>query len=263
MERFCVPIPIDAIGRILGVDPSRSAEFRAWSEGVIQGLNPLRTPEQTEAMEAASIALNDYFTELMAQRRADPRDDLISDMVVLQAEGADVDDVELRINLQALLIGGNLTTTDLIGNTVRNLLLNPSELAKLRADPGIINAVVEEGLRFEPPVDITGRISSGDLDVGGCPVHQGQSITVSLRAANRDPEVFDEPHRFDVSRKHKPHVAFGGAPISVSAPPSPALKPRSRSSSSLSASQIFGSPIPTRRQAGAPCPSSVAFSGWM
>ncbi len=219
MERFCVPIPIDAIGRILGVDPSRSAEFRAWSEGVIQGLNPLRTPEQTQAMEAASIALNDYFTELMAQRRAEPRDDLISDMVGLQAEGADVDDVELRINLQALLIGGNLTTTDLIGNTVRNLLLNPSELAKLRADPGIINAVVEEGLRFEPPVDITGRISSGDLEVGGCPVHQGQSITVSLRAANRDPEVFEDPHRFDVSRKHKPHVAFGGgAHICIGSP---------------------------------------------
>ncbi len=219
MEGFCVPIPIDAIGRILGVDPSRSAEFRAWSEGVIQGLNPLRTPEQTEAMEAASIALNDYFTELMAHRRAEPRDDLISDMVGLQAEGADVDDVELRINLQALLIGGNLTTTDLIGNTVRNLLLNPSELAKLRADPGIINAVVEEGLRFEPPVDITGRISSGDLEVGGCPVHQGQSITVSLRAANRDPEVFEDPHRFDVSRKHKPHVAFGGgAHICIGSP---------------------------------------------
>jgi len=137
----------------------------------------------------------------------------------LQAEGADIDDDELRINLQALLIGGNLTTTDLIGNTVRNLLLNPSELAKLKADPAIINAVVEEALRFEPPVDITGRIASGDIDAGGCPLHAGQSITVSLRAANRDPAVYEDPHKFDVSRKHKPHVAFGGgAHICIGAP---------------------------------------------
>jgi hypothetical protein len=219
MERFCVPIPIDAIARILGVDPSRLVEFRTWSEGVIQGLNPFRTPEQTAVMEAASAALKAYFTELMAARRAEPRDDLISDMVQLQAEGADLDDDELRVNLTALLVGGNLTTTDLIGNTVRNLLLNPEELAKLRADPAIINAVVEEALRFEPSVDITGRIVSGDVEVAGCPMHQGQSVTVSLRAANRDPEVFEDPHRFDVSRKHKPHVAFGGgAHICIGAP---------------------------------------------
>ena len=219
MERYCEPIPIDAIARILGVDNSRLVEFRAWSEGVIQGLNPVRTDEQTVAMEAASKALDAYFTQLMAERRAAPRDDLITDMVRLQAEGADLSDVELRINLTALLVAGNLTTTDLIGNAVRQLLLSPEELAKLKASPGIINAVVEEALRFEPPVDITGRIASGDLDVGGCPLHEGSAITVSLRAANRDPEVYEDPHRFDVSRKHRPHVAFGGgAHICIGAP---------------------------------------------
>ena len=219
MEGYCVPIPIDAIARILGVDPGRLTEFRAWSEGVIQSLNPLRTPEQTAHMEASALALNAYFTELMDQRRAAPQDDLISDMVVQQAQGAALDDGELRLNLQALLVGGNLTTTDLIGNTVRNLLLNPAELAKLKADPGIVNAVVEEALRFEPPVDITGRIVSGDIEAGGCPMHAGQAITVSLRAANRDPDVFEDPHAFNVSRKHKPHVAFGGgAHMCIGAP---------------------------------------------
>lgn len=219
MDRFCVPIPIDAIARILGVDPGRLAEFRQWSEGVIQGLNPFRTPEQTVVMEQASAALTAYFTQLMEARRADPRDDLISDMVGQQADGAELDDGELRLNLQALLVGGNLTTTDLIGNTVRNLLLNPSELAKLRADPGIVNAVVEEALRYEPPVDMTGRLASSEMEVGGCPMRPGQSITVSLRAANHDPEVFEDPHRFDVSRKHRPHVAFGGgAHICIGAP---------------------------------------------
>jgi cytochrome P450 len=155
----------------------------------------------------------------MADRRITPRDDLISDMVQLQAAGADLSDDELRINLTALLVGGNLTTTDLIGNAVRLLLLNPDQLAKLKADPGIINAVVEEVLRYEPPVDITGRIASRPLEFGGCPIKDRQAMTVSLRAANRDPEVFDDPHAFNVSRKHKPHVAFGGgAHICIGAP---------------------------------------------
>lgn len=219
MDRFCVPIPIDVIASILGVDHDRLVEFRDWSEGVIQGLNPFRTPEQTAHMERASEALNAYFTQAIIERRAKPRDDLISDMVQLQASGAELSDDELRINLTALLVGGNLTTTDLIGNAVRLLLLHPQELAKLKADPGIINSVVEEVLRYEPPVDITGRIASGDIEVGGCPLHAGQAMTVMLRAANRDPEVFDDPHRFDVSRKHKPHVAFGGgAHICIGAP---------------------------------------------
>ena len=219
MDRFCVPIPIDVIAQILGVDHERLVEFRAWSEGVIQSLNPLRTPEQTAQMETASLALSDYFTQTMAARRAEPRDDLISDMTRQQAEGADLSDDELRINLSALLVGGNLTTTDLIGNAVRLLLLNPTELVKLRAEPAIINAVVEEVLRYEPPVDITGRIASHPIEVGGCPMRSGQSLMVSLRGANRDPEMFEDPHRFDVSRKHRPHVAFGGgAHICIGAP---------------------------------------------
>lgn len=219
MDRFCVPIPIDVIASILGVDPDRLGEFREWSEGVIQGLNPFRTPQQTAQMEAASEALSAYFTETMAARRKAPRDDLISDMVQLQAAGAELADDELRINLSALLVGGNLTTTDLIGNGVRLLLLNPAELAKLKADPGIVNAVVEEILRYEPPVDITGRVASSDTEYGGCPIKARQAMTVILRAANRDPEVFEDPHRFDVSRKHRPHVAFGGGShICIGAP---------------------------------------------
>jgi cytochrome P450 len=219
MDRFCVPIPIDVIASILGVDHDRLVEFRAWSEGVIQSLNPFRNPDQTAAMEAASSALTTYFSDAIESRRTRPGDDLITDMVRLQMEGAELSDDELRINLTALLVGGNLTTTDLIGNAVRLLLLNPAELAKLQADPGIINAVVEEVLRYEPPVDITGRIAAGDGEVGGCPVHAGQSMILSLRAANRDPETYEDPHAFNVSRKHKPHVAFGGgAHICIGAP---------------------------------------------
>lgn len=219
MTTFCIPIPIDVIASILGVDGTRLAEFRAWSEGVIQTFNPFRSEEQTKAMEAASEALNAYFARLIEEKRADPADDLISDMVKLQESGAPLSDVELQINLQALLIGGNLTTTDLIGNAVRLLILNPAELEKLKADPKLINAVVEEALRYEPPVDMTGRIAPRDMEVGGCPVRQKESLNLNLRAANRDPAVFAEPDKFDVTREKKPHVAFGGgAHICIGAP---------------------------------------------
>lgn len=219
MDRFCVPIPIDVIAEILGVDHARLAEFRRWSEDVIQSLNPFRDEAASAAMLASGQALNAYFTAELADRRVNPRDDLLSDMVTLQAGGAELSDDELRINLTALLVGGNLTTTDLIGNGVRLLITNPSELAKLRADPSIVNAVVEEVLRYEPPVDITGRIASAPREISGCPMNAGQSIMTHLRAANRDPEVFEDPHRFNVSRPKKPHVAFGGgAHICIGAP---------------------------------------------
>ncbi len=205
-----VPIPILVIAAILGVEEERFREFREWSEASILGLNPLRTPEETARMEWGSGMLMEYFTELMAARRAAPKDDLISDMVKLQAEGVPLSDGEIRVNLSALLIGGNLTTTDLIGNGVWLLLNHPEELAKLKADPSLAAATVEEILRYESPVAITNRVISEEREVGGCPMHVHQSVITSLHAANRDPEIFEDPDRFDITRKHVPHVAFGG-----------------------------------------------------
>jgi cytochrome P450 len=210
MADFALRVPIDVIARILGVDDARLDEFREWSEGVILILNPFREPDQTKRCVAASNALSAYMRDLMAARRKEPKDDLVSDMVLLQKEGAPLNEGEISTNLQGLLIGGNLTTTDLIGNGIWLLLKHPAELAKLRADPSLINSCVEEILRYESPVDITGRIAPRTLEVGGCPVKQSQSLFMSLRGANRDPAVFQEPHRFDISRKDAPHVAFGG-----------------------------------------------------
>jgi cytochrome P450 len=219
MADFALPIPIDVIAAILGVDHARLAEFRDWSEGVIQSLNPLRTPPQTAHMVASMNALGPYMRGMLAERRINPGDDLVTDMIQAQSAGADLSDVDLASNLTALLVAGNLTTTDLIGNGVRLFLTHPAELAKLRADPALIGAAVEEILRYEPPVDITGRIASRDMDVGGCPMHAHQSMLLSLRGANRDPRVFNDPHRFDVTRKKSPHVAFGGgAHICIGAP---------------------------------------------
>jgi hypothetical protein len=210
MDKFALRVPIDVIARILGVDETRLGEFREWSEGAILGLNPFRSEEQTKFFVASANALSAYMRQLMAERAADPQDDLTSDMMALKKDGASLTDGEISNNLQGLLIGGNLTTTDLIGNAIWLLLKNPAELAKLKADPSLINSCVEEVLRYESPVDITGRIAPREMDISGCPVHQSQSMFLSLRGANRDPQAFPDPHRFDISRKDAPHVAFGG-----------------------------------------------------
>lgn len=219
MEHIAVPIPILVIAHILGVDESRLGEFREWSEGLILGLNPMRSPEQTVVLEECSAKLEAYFTELMNERRADPRDDLISDMVQAQAAGGDFSDEELRINLTALLVGGNLTTTDLIGNGVWLFLRHPEQLAAFRADPKLDVPAVEEVLRYEAPVQATSRITSEDREVAGCPMKAHQPVFMSLAAANRDPDKFEAPDVFDITVKRPSHISFGGgAHICIGAP---------------------------------------------
>jgi len=219
MEHIAVPVPILVIAHILGVDESRLGEFRAWSEGLILGLNPMRTPEQTGYMEASRDKLDRYFTELMETRRKHPRSDLISDMVQAQAAGGDFADEELRINLQALLVGGNLTTTDLIGNGVWLFLTHPEQLEAFKADPNLDVPAVEEVLRYEAPVQATSRILSEDREVAGCPMHKSQPVFMSLAAANRDPKRFEDPEAFDITVKRRSHVSFGGgAHICIGAP---------------------------------------------
>src|SRR5690348_14186284 len=151
MDKFALRVPVDVIARILGVDNARLREFREWSEGAILGLNPFRTPEQTEFYVRSRNALSAYMRELMEARRKQPEDDLTTDMVMLQAEGAGLSDGEISNNLQGLLIGGNLTTTDLIGNAIWLFLTHPDQLAKLNAEPSLINNAVEEVLRYESP----------------------------------------------------------------------------------------------------------------
>lgn len=219
MEQIAVPLPIMIIAHILGVDENRLVEFREWSEGVILSLNPLRSPEEAAQMMACGEKLDAYFSELMAARRNAPRDDLISDMVQAQADGGDFDDDELRTNLQALLVGGNLTTTDLIGNGVWLFLTHPDQMDALKADPGLAGAAVEEVLRYEAPVQATSRIVSEDREVAGCPMKKSQPVFMSLAAANRDPAKFDAPEDFDITVKRASHISFGGgAHICIGAP---------------------------------------------
>ena len=220
MADIAVPIPVTVIARILGVDEERLPDFRQWSEDIILSLNPVRTPEETERMEHGGHALDAYFTELMEARRKTPGDDLITDMVQLQASGdAPLTDDELRINLGALLVGGNLTTTDLIGNGVWLFLTHLDQLAAFKADPALGAQAVEEVLRYEAPVSATSRIVEADKTVAGCPMKAHQVVFCSLASANRDETVFDAPEAFDITQNRASHVAFGGGPhICIGAP---------------------------------------------
>jgi cytochrome P450 len=219
MAEFAVPLPIDVIAHILGAEASMFEDFRRWSVDTFEFFNPARTPEQTERMVAGANALFDYMESLMTARRKNPADDLVSDLLAIAKEEGSLSDADINENCTGLLAAGNLTTTDLIGNGLWLLLSHPAERAKLAADPNLINGAIEEILRYEPPVEITARIASRDLEIGGCPIKRTQAISSSLRAANRDPEAFVEPDRFDIARKHVPHLSFGGgAHICIGAP---------------------------------------------
>lgn len=216
---YAAPIPIAAIGTILGVATAEFDRFRAWSDAMMLSFHPSRSTAQEAAMLEASKLFSAYLDAAIADRRVNPRDDLITDMVIAQRDGAALSDAELRVNLSTLLTGGNMTTADLIGNAIWLLLRHPEELAKLKANPALVPSAIEEALRFEPPVDGTQRILDRDRSFAGCPMHKGQVVAVQLPAANRDPNAFPDPDRFDITRKPNAHVSFGGGPhICIGAP---------------------------------------------
>ena len=210
-KEIAEPIPVACIGAILGVPDDKLASFREWLDGIVQTFNPNRTQEEVAGLVAASNGLARFMRDTFAARKLEPRDDLFSDMARLQAEGAALTDVEITFNLRGLLIAGNVTTTDLIGNAVRLILTHPHQRAILEENPALWPNVVEEALRHEPPVDFTWRIASRDLDLSGCPVSRGAAFNVFLRSANRDEAAFPRADEFDVTRKGAArHLAFGG-----------------------------------------------------
>ncbi|MDZ4761825.1 MAG: cytochrome P450 [Alphaproteobacteria bacterium] len=210
MAEIAEPVPVSCIGAILGVPDDLLPSFRAWLDGIVQTFNPNRTDHEIAALVAASNGLGAFIRESFADRKLHPRDDLFSDMARLQAGGAPLTDVEITYNLRGLLIAGNVTTTDLIGNAARLVLTHPSQRARLDADPLLWSSAVEETLRYDPPVDFTWRVAGRDLDLSGCPVARGAALNVFLRSANRDAAAFERPDTFDIARNPCRHLAFGG-----------------------------------------------------
>ncbi|HEV8332685.1 MAG TPA: cytochrome P450 [Steroidobacteraceae bacterium] len=211
MTSFAGVLPVIVIAEMLGIDPADRASFRRWSEvSVAAFFNPFRTPEQGNAAMQAQLELDEYFRKMIALRRAAPRGDLISNMLQAEEEGSHMTDDEIVTQCNLLLIAGNVTTTDLIGNGVKALLDHPQELAKLRARPELINNAIEEILRYDSPVTNSGRNVQREQSMRGCPMNLGDSITVSLAAANHDPEANPNPERFDIERADIQHQSFGG-----------------------------------------------------
>lgn len=211
MKELAEPVPVACIGAILGVPGDLLPSFRRWLDGIVQTFNPERTPENVAELVEASNGLARFMRETFANRKLGPRDDLFSDMARAQADGATLSDVEITYNLRGLLIAGNVTTTDLIGNAVRLILQHPDQRARLEADQALWPNAVEEALRYEPPVDFTWRIASRDIDLSGCPVREGAALNVFIRSANRDEAAFPNADMFDIARpRASRHLAFGG-----------------------------------------------------
>ncbi|MFU8814150.1 MAG: cytochrome P450 [Pseudomonadales bacterium] len=211
IEAFAGPVPTVVIAEMLGIDPAKHADFKRWSDqGVQVSFNPFATDAEKAIADAATAALDGFFAAEIETRRRALGDDLISDMIRAEAGGDKLTEVEMVRQCNLLLVAGNVTTTDLIGNGVKALLDHPQQLAKLRANPALIGNTVEEILRFDSPVVNSGRIANREISIGGCPVGVGESLSVSLAAANRDPAAYPEPDRFDIERSDTHHQSFGG-----------------------------------------------------
>ncbi len=211
MVGFCQPYPTIVIAEMLGVDPADQADFKRWTDDIVAaGFDAFASEETKQKAAVAGEQMQAYLNRAIAERRAEPRDDLITALIHAEDNGDFFNDDEVRSMVSLLLAAGNVTTTDLLGNGMKNLLQHPDQVQLLRDDPSLIPNAVEEMLRFEGPVTFSGRITVDDREIAGCPMHAGQSITVALGAANYDPRLHKDPHKFDVTREDIDHVAFGG-----------------------------------------------------
>jgi cytochrome P450 len=204
MAALAFPLPSILIGELLGVPVEDLESFRSWSKSLGRGLDPdfLLTPEEIETRDQARREFDAYFSDLAERRRTEPTDDLVSALVAVEDEGDRLTRSELVAACRLVLSAGNVSTAHLIGNGMLALLRHPDQLAWLRADPGRVKQAVEEMLRYDPPVQLTGtRIALEDAEAGEQPIKQGEAVVLFVGAANRDPGAFADPGRFDLTRE--------------------------------------------------------------
>ena len=220
MQAVAQPLPVIVIAEMLGVPPEDRAQFKVWSDQRARTLEPSIAARERALAETANQSLNEYFRPIIEERRAAPKDDIVSALAQAEEEGDRLTEREMLNMLRLLLIAGNETTTNLIGNGVLALLRHPDQLQRLREDPSLIPSAVDELLRFDSPVQTDFRRVLEDCEVNGFPLKKRDNIVVLLGAANRDPDVFEEPDRLDVGRGDRSHLSFGrgihhciGAPL--------------------------------------------------
>lgn len=198
IDGVAFPLPIAVICHLLGVPADDQAQFRAWGHDLVTTLDPLATVESES--RASELALTAYLRDLVAVRRAEPDDSLLSALVAAEEEGDRLTSDELVSTALLLLVAGFETTVNLIGNGTVALLRTRTEWARLNEEPSLIAGAVEEMLRYDSPVQMTSRNATEDIEIAGRVVPKGASVIVLLGGANRDPELFDDPDRLQIDR---------------------------------------------------------------
>jgi cytochrome P450 len=227
IANFCDLLPMAVIGRMMGVPEADLGQLKEWSDlrtylvgasGSGADADPALANSLARARQA-NAALLEYFLAEADRRRAQPRADLITALVQAEVDGERLGDDQISGICALLLVAGNVTTTNLLGNMFNLLAHRPDWLAGLREDRSLVEPVVEEVLRFESPVQWMGRITTKEVSLGGATIPAGAHVLLCYGAANRDPEAFADPDDFDPRKARRTHMAFGhGAHFCIGAP---------------------------------------------
>jgi cytochrome P450 len=208
VSSFAAPLPITVICDLLGIDDADAEAFAEYGRVLGSAIDGVKSLGHARRLMANDAKLRAMFGRLFELRREDPRDDIVSRLVAV--EGDQIQPHEMAPMCTLLLFAGFETTVNLIGNAVVALTDHPEQWKQLCADPvGLAPKVVEDTLRFDPPVQRTSRVAREPLEIDGTPVHKGQWFVILIGGANRDPEVYDQPSTYDIHREHPvEHLAF-------------------------------------------------------
>jgi cytochrome P450 len=211
------PLPVAVICRLLGVPIEDEPKFSRASALLAAALDPVisftgQAPDSFDDMFQAGLWLRGYLRELIARRRSNPGDDLMSGLIHVEESGDQLTEEEIIATCNLLLVAGHETTVNLIANAILAMLRHPAQWSALTADPQRVSAVVEETLRYDPPVQLMGRIAADDMTIGDALVPKGDVMMLLLAAAHHDPAAFDRPDEFDPDRENIRHLGFGKGP---------------------------------------------------
>ena len=209
---FASPAPAIVTAEMLGVPVEDHGQLKDWSADFAEMLgNFQHNPDRFVRVLRSVQDMCSYFRSAMQEQRLHPRGGLVNAMMEAEVDGAKLTEDEIIANLIVTMVGGQETTTNLIGNGLLTLLRNPAEAERLRADSSLIPSAVEELLRYESPSQHTARLAPAGVEMGGRKIRERQAVIAVMGAANRDPERFPEPDRLDIVRQDNRHLAFGWA----------------------------------------------------
>lgn len=217
---FAAPLPATVTAEMLGVPIADHVQLKAWSADFAEMLgNFQHNPDRAHRVLGSLEAMTAYFQEAIRSQATDPRPGLVHDLLTAEVDGDKLSEQEVVANLIVTMVGGQETTTNLIGNGILTLLNNPEVTKELRSNLSLIPTAVEELLRYESPSQHTARIAPEDVEIGGKRIRRRDAVIAVMGAANRDPDRFPDPDRLDITRRDNRHVAFGfGAHFCFGAP---------------------------------------------